>query len=521
LLFQSLDPNDSCYKCAAYWSNNFNNTTRNADLENFTFIDDNNVNYALKGMKSVNVILGRNGAGKSRFLRAIDKHLAGKTEYRVNYVTPERTGSFQRDGNIDTNFSTSPDWMREVRRANQVNGSSFKAMSHLALRNAETAYLRRLQDIDARGKSFQIDCLEPINRMLGNVFIEQGGNDFLIRTMDGIPIAPADLSSGESETIALASEVMSFILAVDPSKDNVLLLDEPDVHQHPDLQARFGHYVLELLLALPAETRSRVYVHIATHSTALVCALAGSELVAVGTKEYDDNIVSLAPLSDNLKKVAPFFGHPLSLSLSNDPILILEGEDDERVWQQAARSSSGRIRVFPVLAQSVNQQSELETFCEKMLANVYDNPKAYSLRDGDGVSGPINAVGCVERFRLQCYAIENALVTTECLANLGVTWAEFKNLANVWIDENPGHPSIALLLRLLTGEDRLRNFKIKEIRQLIVAIAGSKKPWEVVVGQSLSSVIGHTVPTEDQFSLLNFIGEPAAQGLLEVRKKQA
>jgi predicted ATPase len=489
-------------------------------LTDFTFTDENIV-YGLNGMKCVNVILGRNGAGKSRFLRAIDKHLTGKGEYRVNYVTPERTGTFQRDGNIDTNSTTNPDWMRNVRRANQVNGSSFKAMSHLALRNAETAYLRRLQDIDARGKSFQIDCLGPINRMLGNVFIEQGGNDFLIRTMDGVPVAPADLSSGESETIALASEVMSFIMAVDLSKDNVMLLDEPDVHQHPDLQARFGHYLLELLRTMPDDARSRVFIHIATHSTALVCSLAGSELVAVGTKEFDNNIVTLGTVSDNLKKVAPFFGHPLSLSLSNDPILILEGEDDERVWQQAARSSSGRIRVFPVLAQSVTQQSELELFCDKILATVYDDPKAYSLRDGDGVSGPISAAGCVERFRLQCYAIENALVTSECLANLGISWPEFQERANAWINENAGHQDITLLQSLLTAEDRFRNTKIKAIRQLIVAITGSKKPWEVVVGQSLSSVIGKTVPPDDQFSLLGFVGEAAAKGLLQATPTQA
>lgn len=489
-------------------------------MTNFAFTDETNVGYELKGMKCINVILGRNGAGKSRFLRTIDKHLAGKAEYRVSYVSPERTGVFRRDGSVDTNISTHPDWAQNVRRANQTS-SSFKAMSHLALRNAETAYLRRLQDIDARGMSFQIDCLGPINRMLSNVFVEQGGNDFLIRTMDGVVIAPEDLSSGESETIALASEVMSFVMAVDLGKDNVLLLDEPDVHQHPDLQARFGHYLLELVSTIPEEARSGVFIHIATHSTALVCSLAGSELVAVGTKEFASNIVTLEAVSDNLKKVAPFFGHPLSLSLSNDPILILEGEDDERVWQQAARSSTGRIRVFPVLAKSVTQQSDLELFCDKMLATVHDNPKAYSLRDGDGVSGPINAVGCVERFRLQCYAVENALVTTECLATLGISWAEFQERARAWINQNAGHQNINLLQKLLSADDRLRNTKIKAIRQLIVAIAGSKKPWEVIVGQALSSVISKTLPREDEFSLLSFVGEAAAKGLLQARAPEA
>ncbi|GAB3399663.1 AAA family ATPase [Massilia agilis] len=475
----------------------------------------------LRELKPINVILGRNGAGKSRLLRSIDKQLAGQEQYRVTYVTPERTGVFRRDGNVDTNMSGNPQWAAQVRRANQTSNSSFKAMSHLALRNAETAYLRKLQDVDARGKSFQTDCLGPINRMLSNVFIEQGGNDFVLRTMEGLKVEPDALSSGESETIALASEVMSFIMAVDPNKENVLLLDEPDVHQHPDLQARFGHYLLELLNSIPEAVRKRVFIYIATHSTALVCALAGSELVAVGTKEFSSNVVSFAPVSDNLKKVAPFFGHPLSLSLSNDPILILEGEDDERVWQQAARSSGGRIRVFPVLAQSVNQQSELELFCAKTLGTVYDNPKAYSLRDGDGVPGTLNAVGCVERFRLQCYAIENSLVTNECLAVLNITWAEFRELGMAWINDNPGHQNVVLLKDLLNAQDRLRNTKIKAVRQLIVGIAGSKKPWEVVVGQALASVTGKTFPPDDEFSLLSFLGDAAAVGLLQRGAPQA
>ena len=150
-----------------------------------------------------------------------------------------------------------------------------------------------------------------------------------------------------------------------------------------------------------------------------------------------------------------------------------------------------------------------------MLASVYDNPKAYSLRDGDGVSGLITAVGCVSRFRLQCYAIENALVTSECLEKLCINWAEFQERAKAWIDKNAGHKDIALLQDLLVAEDRLRNTKIKAIRQLIVTIAESKKPWEVVVGQALSSVIGKTVPSEDQFSLLGFVGEAAAIDLLQ------
>ncbi len=481
-------------------------------MEDFTFNKPGDGStVALHHMNRINVILGRNGSGKSRFLRALDEHMAGKTDYRVRYVTPERSGIFQREPSTESNMRN-PQWTMQTRRSNQT--SNFKSMSHVYLRNAENAYLRKLQNSDARGRSFQTDCLDPISRLLNNVSIEQDDPDFIFRSSNGNLVSPDQLSSGESETIALASEVLHFFRTIDISKLNVLLLDEPDVHQHPDLQARFGLYLLDQLGSLEKEQQAKVVICIATHSTPLVCALASSDHTAIGTKEFDSDTVALAPLSDHIKKVAPFFGHPLSLSLSRDPMLILEGEDDERVWQQAARSSQGRVRIFPVLAHSVNQQSELESFSGPMLTALYDKPVAYSLRDGDGTTAALAKVGPVIRFRLQCYAIENALVTTECLVKLGIDWAKFQKLAASWIEENKGHEDVALLKELTASGDRLRHKKIKDIRQLVVSIAGSTKPWEVIVGQALATTIETASNPADPFALLAFIGEEAAKQLL-------
>ncbi len=468
----------------------------------------------LKGLRCINVILGRNGAGKSQLLRALDTEMVAKNEtYRVSYVTPERAGTFRRDANVEVNTVNSARWAANTRRANQAPG--FKAMSHLALRNAERAYLIKLEDSDARGKSFQRDCLDPISRMLSNVSISRGEMDFEFHSINGDAINADNLSSGESETISLASEVLSFLAAVDRSKLNVLLLDEPDVHQHPDLQGRFGQYLLEQVGNLEEEDRKKVVICIATHSTPLVCALASSDMTSIGTKEFDSNIVDLAKPTDNLRKVAPFFGHPLSLSLSRDPILILEGEDDERVWQQAARTSQGKIRLFPVLATSVGQQSELETFTDRMLKAIYDQPLAYSLRDGDKRNGTLSPTGCVERFRLQCYAIENILLTTECLAKMNVAdWADFQAKTAKWITANVGHKAIPDLQALVASVDRFRHEKIKDIRHIIVAITGTKKPWEVVVGQALAGAIGTPSAPTDRFGLLTFIGADAARKLL-------
>lgn len=66
----------------------------------------------------------------------------------------------------------------------------------------------------------------------------------------------------------------------------------------------------------------------------------------------------------------------------------------------------------------------------------------------------------------------------------------------------------------LAADDLSRNTKIKAIRQLLVTI-GSKKPLEVLVGQSLPIVIGKTMPAENQFPVLSFVEVSAAKWLLQ------
>lgn len=468
-----------------------------------------------EGLKNINVLLGRNGAGKSRFLRKIDQALVRSNDFNVRYISPERAGVFKRDGNVMTNMESNPHWIGDVRRVNQA--ANFKAASANLLREVETAYLRKLQDNPEvrlnQAKNFRTDRLDSINRLLANLTICQEGSNFVFRNFDNEEVQPDQLSSGESESVSLAVEMMYFFDNLKEDKFNLLLLDEPDVHLHPDLQARLANFLINLINGLDNPRREKVAVILATHSTPFICALSQSEFTSLGTKNFNIEKVSFVETSSQLKKIAPFFGHPLSLSLSQDFMLILEGEDDERVWQQASRTSQGRIKVFPVIASSVNQQTELENFTAELIGSIYDEPKAYSLRDGDGISEPLNRIGSVVRYRLQCYAIENLLLTDQCLSVLNKTWDEFKNLAVGWLNENEQHQDKRKIRELIESSDRLRNTKIKDIRTLICAIAGSGKPWEVVVGQAIGRLDISNLPNGD-FDLPNFIGLEAASTLL-------
>ena len=404
-------------------------------------------------------------------------------------------------------MSNNPNWLRGTRAVNQAD--NFKAASAMLFREAETLYLRRLaRTPEIRmdpTRNFETDRLSKINQLLTNISLEMGNSDFEFRSLaDGQVISPNKISSGESEAVSLAAEILYFFDTIESMKFNVLLLDEPDVHLHPDLQARLGKLVISMLDEF-RDYEDNIAVCLSTHSSPLVCSLADSRHVSIGTKSFGVDTVELKPASAELRKVAPFFGHPLSLSLSEDAALILEGEDDERVWQQAARTSQGRIRVFPVLAGSVDQQGELEAFCVDLLGTLYDNPLAFSLRDGDGVvDQPLGHRLPIKRYRLQCYAIENALLTDPCLTVMGANWEDLVAAAAKWVHENPEHSDKALIEVLAASNDRLRHKKIKKVRQLICAVLGCRKPWEVVVGQAIGALTSDELAGPNM--LIDFLG---------------
>ena len=471
----------------------------------------------LENPTRLNVIVGRNGAGKSRFLRAFS-HLQGPPQPFVRYVSPERAGSFEYNPNIEHTERQQKNWIEQQRQRNQAE--NFKQASALKLRELALRFAERLEtDVALRSdlsKTFASTQLAKINAMLTNVVIERAeGQQFIFRAMDGKELAPNDLSSGESELIALATEISHFFEKCDPAKLNILLLDEPDVHLHPDLQARLARFLIAELRDQSPDLQEQTMILVATHSTPLISELSRFAGTSLGTKAFSSMNIQQEVVSAQLQKMAPFFGHPLSQIINGDVPVILEGEDDERVWQQASRTTQGRLKLFACLATSVNQQTELEKFADKLLSAMYDEPKAFSIRDGDGIRGALPSVGCVSRFRLQCYAVENLVTTDDVLLSLGTDWNGLVDAGKKWCDEHPDHKDQQEMLALLSSSNRGRDTKIKNVRQLIPAILGTLAPWEAVVGKVIGR-ISNASDLDNVNGIVDYIGRDAlvALGLL-------
>lgn len=458
--------------------------------------------YTLQGLGQFNVVLGKNGCGKSTLLKRINESLKTQAEWgRVQYITPERGGTLTYDANIEQNINNNVNWMGSTRLVNQY--VQFRQQSVAQFRKLELTLFR---ESEARAEVANLQpYFDKLNSLLDNIEIRREGITFATYAKStGQSVPAAQLSSGESELISLGIECLMFGHDLIDGKDNILLLDEPDVHLHPDLQVRLVAFLRSLL------TDFNFRIVVATHSTPLLSGLDGFAGATVSFMKPGDNSLSFESIGDVQRRVLPVFGaHPLSNVFNQTPVLVVEGDDDERVWQQAVRSSAGALRVYPVSCDGVGGMNEYEQEVDRIVTAVYDEPRAYSLRDGDGVHEEIDDLAAVCRLRLQCRAAENLLLTDEVLSAAGLDWAEAQRRVAEWVTRNDQHSRWNLVKNFIDDGFNRREYDLKDIRNVLVGdVLQSAKPWEVLVGQAIAGLARDPIAaSSNEGSLETFLGE--------------
>ena len=472
----------------------------------------------LKNLTSINVILGKNGCGKSSILRALD---GNRVDWgHVKYITPERGGRITYDPGVENNMASNQGWLDDTRRQN--HDEQFRQKSIAQLKNLEQIVNRRIANNDHIRKNtnekFE-DTLGLINDLLDNVRLEISDKPapYIKGSKDNKERTSEQLSSGEKELISLAIEILYFIYQIEnggKDKTSLLLLDEPDVHIHPDLQ-----YRLIKLLASSVKNRSIITI-IATHSTAIVSALSEYD-AHIGFMKSGQSEIEFVSINKSLRDILPIFGaHPLSNVFNQSPIMLVEGEDDERIWQQAVRSSNGKILLWPCEAGDKSKLDEYENTVSKLMESVYEDAKAYSLRDRDDEPYEINDKPNVWRFRLNCYAAENLILSNEVLKSMGTDWEEMQNRIKNWLETESGkgdkerNKYYDKMKEFAEGKkiDR-QNSKIKDLENIFVGcLAQDHKPWEVRVGQAIARLNSESDNSVDG-CLVSFLGEKLVSGL--------
>ena len=450
------------------------------------------------------VLIGKNGAGKSSLLRAMN---AGDHP-NIKYVSPERGGTLKYDPNVDNNISSNESWLKNTRQTNRFE--QFRQQSAALFRNLETAVLREIEkQADKRADlTYTFDAiLEQINFLLPAIkMVRNDKGGFSVQTKAGEPLDELNMSSGESELIALAIEVLVF--SRQSMANKILLLDEPDVHMHPDLQQRFTAFVESVAV------EHDIRIVIATHSTAIISAFSKTaDLQIVPVSQRGQTDFPTFTRSGVCEEILPIFGtHPLSTAFNQSPVVLVEGDDDRRVLEQVVRSSGGKLALAPCVVGSVNELSEWEDWLNLFLPVLYDTPRAFSLRDlDDAQEAAINDLDHVCRIRLNCYAIENFLLSNQVLEAHDFTAESFRAALQARVDRLPEHKYTAALHALVKGFEIRRTLNIKDVRNIIVAELGSSKPWEVLVGQLIAANISDA--NDDPNSIQTYLGQKAMTNL--------
>lgn len=462
--------------------------------------------YSLLNTSGINVILGKNGCGKSHLLKAVEQRVRTKcSPGLVRYISPERAGYTVYEPTVEHNISSSPNWMEQARRNNQ--SENFKQQSAVLYRRLETMVLREIEE-DRTLPGFDT-TVEKINSLLDRVRIARAGSTFKIVERDtGRETDARKISSGESELLSLAIEMLAFRKECDNAKQNFLFIDEPDVHLHPDLQHRLAKFILGTFKT------DKVSVFIATHSTALLGALGDHVNSRVAFMRRGDTTLNFTGITDAYRNILPIFGaHPLSNVFNEAPILLIEGEDDERIWQQAIRSARGKIRAFPCEVEGLPHMIEYERDADNIMQSVYDNARGYSIRDCDAGPSEIDNLGCIVRMRLGCRSAENLMLADDSLVLIGKTWEDLKSLIVAWLGKNETHPFFEDVKCFADGGFDRRNSNLKEIRNILIGLISSK-PWEVLVGQAIARLAMHGGPGGGD-SLREYLGNKICEMLLQ------
>lgn len=456
----------------------------------------------MAGLTEVTVLFGKNGAGKSVLLRSWRDTAPAST----HYVTPERTGE----------MDFQPQYLQE-----ELTYQTRQARSN---RNYVPEYRRRIisriQTYFLTRGNYRGDGTPPaspdrvealINTLVTDFVVElvaAGTPPYLLKRIeDGASIGGVDqLSSGEAQLITVALDILTIaaIWEIEGNDRRVILVDEPDAHIHPDLEVRFADFIFRAI------DQFKLQVAVATHSTSLLAALGqfgGSNTSVIYLDRAKDSFQARPFTSIQKELAACLGGHALMGPLFGAPILLVEGDDDYRIWSQVPRHHVTNFAVIPSNGGEIHRyQKSLESIFSSLRDPDPIQSAGYALLDADKPKPqptPSRPQEQVKYIQLACHEAENLYLTDEVMDALGIDWSTAvleieKSASRFGAKEN----------KLLDASDWDR--KHGDFKDCISEVAMILDPknvhWTVRVGK----VIGAAKPSGQ---ILEFLGDEVVDAL--------
>ena len=442
--------------------------------------------WELSGLTAITVLFGKNGSGKSRLLRA----LRDLNTNECHYVVPERAGEMDyQAGHVQEQMQ--PDTRR---------GAASRNFSE----NYRRQIVARIQAYftgrgDWRGEGTPPARPEQLEQLLAPLIPDfdftLSGREAppyrLLRAGTQVRVGNIDqLSSGEAQILTLALDILLIagIWEVQQTGRRLVLIDEPDAHIHPDLQVRFADFLVQ------AAKTFDLQVLVASHSTTLLAALGQFAGTDASVLYLDRNRTRLRaePFNNVLRELSACLGgHALMGPLFGAPLLLVEGDDEYRIWSQVPRHHQVNFSVIPAGGDEIKRYQKSLERVFSALRDEEETRSGFALIDGDkGKPNPDanNPQNHIRYIQLGCHESENLYLTDEVLALFGLTWQQ----AQAKLDEvAPECGGLVDQIHAVVGCDR-RTADIKTVVQALSEILDPKKVlWTIRVAQ----VLGRGRPT--------------------------
>lgn len=262
----------------------------------------------------------------------------------------------------------------------------------------------------------------------------------------------------------------------------IVLIDEPDAHIHPDLQVRFADFIVR------AAAQFKLQIVIATHSTTFLAAAGqfGKDDTSVIYLDRIRREFQANKFTPVLKELAACLGgHALMGPLFGVPLLLVEGDDDYRIWSQVPRHHTVSFAVIPCNGEEIRSyQRSLEKLFT-VLREPDGSRAGFALLDADK-SKPQDNAGTPQKHvryvQLACHEAENLYLTDEVLEAMGTNWTNAKQAI---MDNAPAYGAKAEKLAACGTWDR-QSADLKGLIEEISSIVDPKNVhWTIRVAQTV------------------------------------